>query len=127
MKRLLLLTITFLFIPNAVNCTEEMHLETYKGVVTYHLIPAKVIKINKIIENPTPGTSYIGDEGILLDVDENPNVMANWTVVEVRYYEYHQPKTIKYKIMSEQYEMTVKYHAVSVMIAGDMSSYTNGP
>ena len=123
-KRTIIITLAFLLLPTVLYCTEEMHLESYKGVVTYHLIPAKVIKINRIIENPTPGTSYISDDGILVEVEENQNFMANWTIVDVRYFKYHQPKTIKYKILSEQYELTVNNHAVRVTITGDMSSYT---
>lgn len=103
--------------------SEEVNVEKYRGVVTFQLIPAKVLQINKIIENPKPGTSYIGDEGILFDVDENPNVMANWTVVDIEYFKYKEPKNIKYKIFSEEKEITVNYHAVSVVIDGNLSAY----
>jgi hypothetical protein len=102
---------------------EKTHTEEYTGVVTAHLIPAKVIKINKIIENPKPGTSYIGEEGILVEIEENPNIMANWSVVKISYLEYPEPKTIKYEILSEQHEITVKYHAVNIEVTGDLSSY----
>ena len=81
---------------------EEKKLLVYKGVVTFHLLPAKIIKVNEIIENPKPGTSYIGQEGILVELDENPNVMANWTVVKLQYYKYPKPKEIKYEILSEK-------------------------
>ncbi len=123
LKKICIFTIVCVFLPTVAFCTEEMHLDEYKGVVTFHLIPAKVIKINKIIENPKPGTSYISDDGILVDVEENPNVMANWTVVEIKYFKYHEPKIIKYNILSEQYEITVNHHAVSVAITGDLSRY----
>jgi hypothetical protein len=106
---------------------EEITLHEYRGVITFHLIPAKVIRINKIIENPKPGTSYIGEKSILVDVDENPQVMANWTVVKIKYYKYQEPKIIKYKILSEQNEISVNYHAVSVLIDGDLSTYINKP
>jgi hypothetical protein len=103
--------------------SEEIKIETYRGVVTFQLIPAKVLKINKIIANPPPGTSYIGKEGILVEVDDNPTVMANWTVVNLKYYKYPEPKIIKYELFSEQKQLTVKYHAVSVEIDGDLSAY----
>ena len=102
---------------------EEKKLEDYKGVVTFHLLPAKVMKVNKIIENPKPGTSYIGPEGLLVELEENPNVMANWTVVNIKYYKYPTPKIIKYEILSEQKEITVNYHAVKVETEGDLSAY----
>ncbi|MCP4259219.1 MAG: hypothetical protein GY774_17180 [Planctomycetes bacterium] len=88
------------------------------------MLPAKVMKVNKIIENPKPGTSYISDEGILVEVKENPNVIANWTVVDIKYYRYQKPKVIKYEILTEQKEITVNYHAVSIVIDGDISQYT---
>lgn len=102
---------------------EEIKLEEYRGVVTLHLFPAKVMKINKIIENPKPGTSYIGEESILVELDENPNVMSNWTVVNIKYYKYPEPKIIKYKILSEQKQITVNYHAVKIQLDGDLSAY----
>ncbi len=124
MKKLIyIFALTFFFLVVEANAQEEMPLQEFSGVVTYNLIPAKVIKINKIIENPEPGTSYIGEEAILVEAEENPNVMANWTVVSIKYFKYHEPKTIKYEILSEQYEITVNYHAVSVDITGDLSDY----
>ena len=124
MKKItLILAVICVLLPALAHSTEPMHLEEYTGVVTYHLIPAKVIKINKILDNPDPGTSNISDDGILFDLDENPNVMANWTVLKIKYFQYHQPKTIKYKILSEEHEITVKYHAVSITIDGDLSKY----
>jgi len=122
-KIMLIFAVAWIFLPAQSECEEPMHLEDYTGVVTFHLIPAKVIKINKIIENPEPGTSNISDEGILFDLEENPNVMANWTVLKIKYFQYHQPKTIKYKILSEEHEIMVNYHAVSVTVAGDLSKY----
>ena len=124
MKKLIyIFTLTFLFLVFEANAREEMLIQEFSGVVTFHLIPAKVIRINKIIEDPEPGTSYIGEEAILVEVEENPNVMANWTVVSIKYLRYHKPKTIKYEILSEQHEITINYHAVSVDIKGDLSSY----
>ena len=55
---------------------EERNYKYYKGVVTFHLIGAKVIRVNRIIENPKPGTSYIGDNGILVELDENIEIVA---------------------------------------------------
>jgi hypothetical protein len=81
------------------------------------------MKVNKIIENPKPGISYIGEESILVELNENPEVMANWTVVKIKYYKYSEPKIIKYKIFSESKQITVNYHAVSVDLDGDLSSY----
>ncbi len=95
----------------------------FRGVVTYHLIPAKVMRVNEIVKDPEPGTSYIGDEGILVELDSDLDVTANWTVVEVEYYEYEEPKTIQYELFEEEQEVTVNYHAVSVVIDGDLSEY----
>lgn len=81
------------------------------------------MKVNKIIENPKPGTSYIGDEGILVELDENPTVMANWTVVNIKYYKYPTPKTIMYEVLSDHKEIMVNYHAVMIDIDGDLSAY----
>lgn len=102
---------------------EESKLQEYKGVVTFHLFPAKVMKVNKIIENPKPGTSYIGEEGILFELDHNPNVIANWTVVNIKYYKYPTPKIVMYEILSERKKITVDYHAVEVEVDGDLSAY----
>ena len=49
--------------------------------------------------------------------------MANWTVVNIKYYKYPTPKTIKYEALSEHKEITVNYHAVTVEIDGDLSAY----
>ncbi len=103
--------------------SDEFELNEYRGVVTLYLIPAKIIKINKIIENPKPGTSYIGDESILVEVEEGLDVMANWTVVNIKYYKFKKPKIIKYEIFSKQNEITVNFHAVEVVKDGDLSSY----
>jgi hypothetical protein len=81
------------------------------------------MRINRIIEDPAPGTSYIGEEGILVELDKNVEVMANWTVVEIEYYEYQEPKVIAYKVLEDEYEITVGYRAVSVDIDGDLSDY----
>jgi hypothetical protein len=74
-------------------------------------------------ENPEPGTSYIGDEGILVEINENVKMMANWTVVRIRYHQYPEPKVISYEILSEEIEITVKYRAVDLNVAGDISTY----
>ncbi len=103
--------------------SQELKYKNYKGVVTLHLIPAKVIRVNKIIETPKPGTSYIGEENILIEIDKNFEIMSNWTVVTFKYSEYNNPKTIKYKIFDEEKEITIKYHAVDLKADGDMSSY----
>jgi len=102
---------------------EQLKQQEFLGVVTLQLLPAKVMKINNIVEEPKPGTSYIGNEGILVEVDENPDVMANWTVVKVGYYKYPEPKIIRYQLFSQQQQVTVPYHAVSVEIDGDLSRY----
>ena len=122
-RQIYIFALIIFFLVVEANAREEMLIQEFTGVVTYHLIPAKVIKINKIIENPKPGTSYIGEEAILVEVEGSPNVMANWTVVRIKYFRYHKPKTIKYEILSEQHEITVNYHTVSVDITGDLSSY----
>jgi hypothetical protein len=56
-------------------------------------------------------------------VGDNPNIIANWTVVDVQYYIYAEPKTINYEILSEQKQLNVNYHAVKVTIDGDLSQY----
>lgn len=117
----LAITLVLMFVLSAI-CGEIKLLE-YKGVVTSHVYPAKVMKVNKIIENPKPGTSYIGEEVLLVELDENPNVMANWTVVNLKYYKYPTPKVIEYEILSEIKHITVNYHAVAVEIDGDLSAY----
>ncbi|NIP29803.1 MAG: hypothetical protein GTN99_02655 [Candidatus Dadabacteria bacterium] len=93
------------------------------GVITLHNIPAKVIKINEIEENPKPGTSYIGQKYLIVEVGEIPEVMANWTVVKVSYVEYPEPKTIEYELFSEKRKIKVKYHSVGFEITGDLSVY----
>ena len=103
----------------------ETDLKEFGGVVTYNFIPAKVMKVNEIIADPRPGTSYIGEKSILVEVDKNPDVMANWTIVGIKYYKYKSPKTITYKFMSEQHTLKVNYHAVNVEIDGDLSRYIN--
>ena len=102
---------------------EEIKQQEYRGVVTYQLLPARVLKINNIIEDPKPGNSYIGKKGILVEVDQNPNVVANWSVVNIKYFKYPEPKIIKYEIFSEQKELAVNYRAVSVELDGDLSAY----
>jgi hypothetical protein len=121
-RALVHLFIVILVTSHVASCEEGSPVE-YSGVVTFQLLPAKVIRINEIVEDPEPGTSYIGDTGILVEVEENPEVMANWTVVTVRYLEYEEAKTIRYEILSEQHEITIKYHAVSVEVTGDLSEY----
>jgi hypothetical protein len=119
MKYMLTLPIFLL----TINASAQTNIEEFSGVVTLHLIPAKVMKINEIVENPEPGTSYIGKQGILVEVEENPTVLANWTVVDIRYFRYPEPKTIEYEILSEKHELSVNYHAVNIEITGDLSSY----
>ena len=114
--------IVLLVTSHIASCEEGGPIE-YSGVVTLQLLPAKVMKINEIVEKPEPGTSYIGDTGILVEVEENLEVMANWTVVTVKYLEYEEPKTISYEILSEEHEITVNYYAVSVEVTGDLSEY----
>lgn len=101
----------------------EPEMKRFRGVVTYHLIPAKVMKVNQIIEDPEPGTSYIGEEGIVLELEANEDLRANWTVVDVEYYRYEEPKIIKYELFGEEHEMTVNYHAERVVVDGDISEY----
>ena len=122
-KKVCIITIALVLMSICSVICEEIKLEEYRGVVTFHLFPAKVMKINKIIENPKPGTSYIGEESILVELDENPNVMSNWTVVNIKYYKYPTPKVIKYEILSEQQQIIVNYHVVTVEIDGDLSAY----
>ena len=120
---ILVLAPVFAFPVTGLSAGEEHHVEEFTGVVTMQLLPAKVIRVNRIIEEPKPGTSVIGEEGMLVEVEENPQVMANWSVVRVRYREYPQPKKIAYEILSESYEISVSYHAVSVEVIGDLSAY----
>lgn len=116
------LFVVVLLMSHTASCTKASPVE-YTGVVTLQLLPAKVVRVNQIIEDPEPGTGYISETGILIEVDENPEVMANWTVVTVSYLEYRQPKIIKYEILDEQHEITVKYRAISVEVTGDLPDY----
>ena len=43
--------------------------------------------------------------------------------MKFKYYRYDKPKTISYKIFSEEKEITVNYHAVDLQMDGDLSSY----
>lgn len=106
-----------------VSAHQDGSVEEFSGVVTFHLIPAKVIRVNRIVEDPAPGTSYIGDESILVEVEADLELLANWTVVDVKYFRYDRPKTIEYEVLSEPNEITVEYHAVDVVISGDLSQY----
>jgi hypothetical protein len=101
----------------------EHELKHFRGVVTYHLIPAKVIRVNEIVQNPEPGTSYIGEDGLLIEFEGTLDVMANWSVVNVEYYEYKEPKTIHYTAFGEEYKVSVRYRAQRVVVDGDISQY----
>ncbi len=114
--------ISFLISFNAYS--QETEYTDYKGVVTLYVIPGKFMRVNKIIENPKPGTSYIGEENLLVEFDNSFEVMSNWTVVTFKYSEYSTPKIIKYTIFDEEKEIIVKYHAVDIKAAGDLSAYT---
>jgi len=92
--------------------------------MTVQLLPAKIIRINENKEDPDPGTSYIGDVSIL-EVKENPEVISNWSIVTVNYLDYEKPKIIKYDILSEQYEITVRHRAISLEVIGDLSEYVS--
>ena len=116
------LFIAVLLTSHAASCDSSSPVD-FTGVVTLQLLPAKVIRVNQLIEDPEPGTSYIGDTSILLEVEENPEVMTNWSVVTVKYREYEEPKIIRYEILAEEHEISVKYHAVSVEVTGDLSEY----
>lgn len=122
MKRLTVI-ICLLFVSTIAR-GEERALKEFRGVVTLHLLPARVMQINELIENPEPGTSYIGSDGILFDLDENPDVTANWSIVTVKYYQYEEPKPIRFSISADEDDLiTVNYHAVDVVVEGDLSKY----
>ena len=74
------LFIVILVAIHLASCEEGRPVE-YSGVVTFQLLPAKVMKINEIVENPEPGPSHIGHAGLLLVVEQYPAVMATCTVV----------------------------------------------
>lgn len=122
-KHLAFLVATTAVLLGTVSHGAEPDSKYFKGVVTYHLIPANVMRVNEIVEDPEPGTSYIGNKGILLEIDRDIDLRANWTVVEVEYHEYQEPKTIQYEMLSEKHEITVKFHALSVAVDGDISEY----
>ena len=92
-------------------------------MVTLHLLQAKVMQVNELVENPEPGRSHIGSDGILVDLDENPDVRANWSIVTIRYYQYEEPKPVRFSISGEEDLVTVNYHAVDVKIEGNLSRY----
>lgn len=122
-KQLVLFAAAAALLAIGVGYGAELETNNFRGVVTYYLIPAKVMRVNEIVEDPEPGTSYIGDEGILVELDSDIDVRANWSVVEVEYYEYEKPKVIQYELFEEQHEVTVNHHAVRVSIDGDISEY----
>jgi hypothetical protein len=122
-SRLMIAAVCALLATGFLHAGEAARTKTFVGVVTYHVIPAKVIRINRIIEDPDPGTSYIGDESILVELNENVDVMANWTVVEIEYYEYPEPKTIHYEIFSERHSVELSHHACRIEVVGDLSTY----
>lgn len=97
--------------------------DRFKGVVTYHLIPAKMMRVNEIVEDPQPGSSYIGDKGMLFEIDQNMDLRANWTIVQVQYHEYQEPKTIQYELFGEKHEVAVHYRAINVIVDGNISDY----
>lgn len=97
--------------------------KSFRGVVTYYLIPAKVMRVNEIIEEPKTGTSYIGEEGILVELQQNVDVQANWTVVIIEYDKYQKPQTLSYEMFEKQREITVEYYATNVTVDGDISEY----
>lgn len=114
---------TAALLVSGVSYAAEPETDNFRGVVTYHLVPAKVMRVNKIVKDPEPGTSYIGDEGILVELDRDIDVRANWSVVELEYYEYEEPKTIHYELFEEEHEITVNYHALKVVTDGNLSEY----
>jgi len=123
MPKNLVVIISLLFVSTIVH-GEERALKEFRGVVTLHLLPAKVIQVNELIENPEPDTSYIGSDGILVDLDENPDVTANWSIVTIKYYQYEEPKPIRFSISADEDNLiTVNYHAVDVKVEGDLSKY----
>ena len=123
-NRIFLFSLLTIFLGAVSAIPEERKFLEYEGVVTLHLIPVKVVKINKIIEDSKPATSYIGDKGIMVRLEDNPNVMANWTVVKIKCFKYPAPETIDYEVLSEKIHIAVNYHAVEVEIKGYLSAYT---
>lgn len=53
-KQICIIVIACIFVSLSASYSEEMHIKEFSGVVTLHMITAKVIKFNKIIENPEP-------------------------------------------------------------------------
>lgn len=108
---------------SAVVLGDEPETRTFRGVVTLHLIPARVMRVNGIVEDPAPGSSYIGDDSILVEIGENLDVTANSTVVDVEYLEYPEPKVIDYEVFGDAYRVEVEYRALEVHVDGDISQY----
>lgn len=127
MKSTVLMTVSCLVLLAAISSWKGAHAEStsmeFQGVVTYHLLPAKVMQINRIVQDPQPGKSIIGEEAIMVEVEENPDVQANWTVVKVVYSRYPETKIITYELLGEQHQVTVENHAESLEIVGDLSPY----
>lgn len=121
-KQAFLVAITALMVSGASHGTEPDS-ENFRGVVTYHLIPANVMRVNEIVEDPEPGASHIGDKGILLEIEGDLDPRANWTVVEVEYLEYPEPKTIQYELFEEEHEIKVNFRALNVAVEGNISEY----
>ena len=119
-------TISLLIVTILPGCSSDQNdKKVYEGVVTMTNIPAKVIQINELIEDPEPGKSYIGEKKMIFEVDEMPEVVTNWTILKVEYIKYPQPKTIKYTILSNEQELKVENKVVSLSIVGDLSTYIN--
>jgi len=122
--RALAYTFFSILLTNSVAWSAERGTIEFTGVMTVQLLPAKIIRINENKEDPDPGTSYIGDVSIL-EVKENPEVISNWSIVTINYLDYEKPKIIKYDILSEQYEITVRHRAISLEVIGDLSEYVS--
>lgn len=101
----------------------EPETRTFRGVVTLHLIPAGVMRVNRIVEDPEPGSSYIGDDSILVEIGEDLDVTSNSTVVDVEFREYPEPKVIDYEVFGDAYQVEVEYRALDVQVDGDISQY----
>ena len=98
-------------------------LQEFIGVVPLRLKPAPVVRVNEIVPDPAPGSSYIGKESVLVQVPGNPDLQANWAVVEIEYTRYPEPKTIRYRIGSEEQEITVRHRAEELRVTGNLKDH----
>ena len=118
-----LLACFLLLVSSASVFSEEFKFIEFRGVITLHNIPAKIIKVNEIDPNPLAGKSIISENSLLIEFDKDLQIMSNWSIVKFKYKKYDEPKIIKYELFGEEKEITIKYQAVDIKLDGDLSQF----